>query len=230
MASVSDLPAKEASKLDVLSGVLRNSKTAWRNSAAPSCAVASVPPSASMNSRSRPAATASSARSLARESTAPCDLSAGRWRKTSAVKAENRTSVATEAAVVAMARCRKSPYKSRNRAPTPTSQCCKLSWQTPTSLATAAGLSPRRSRHNASITTSTPVTFPGSTSHGRTLSRRPQRRQTASAIEQTLNASNACSLRDTRLPVRRGPRAEQREQQQASSRSSTFRGSARSSS
>ena len=59
-------------------GVLRNSKTAWRNSAAPNCVAASVPPSAWTKSTSCQAAAAGSARSLERESVAQRDLIAGR--------------------------------------------------------------------------------------------------------------------------------------------------------
>ena len=112
----------------------------------------------------------------------------------------------------------------------PVSQCCTVSLQTPHSFATTVGLSPCRSLDIASITTSTPVTLPGRASHGRTLSRRLQRRQTASAMEHTVNAGTAWSLRATRVRVRHGPGAEQREHRQARSCSSTTLGSASSAS
>ena len=214
----------------MLIGVLRNSRTAWRNSAAPSCVAASVPPIASMRFKSRQAGAASTKHRLERESAARCSAGTGRRRAASATKAANRTSVAAEAAEVRMARCRSSPNRSRERAPTPASQCCRLSLQNPRSLATTARLSPCRTLASATITTSTLVTLPGRTSYGRTLSRRLQRRQTASATEKTLNAGRPLSLRETRLPVRRGPGAEQREQRQARSCSSTALGSARSAS
>lgn len=217
--------------MDVLKGALRNSRTAWRNSAAPSCVVASVPPSAWTKSTSRQAAAAGSAPALGREPVVQCSsLIAGRCRGASAAKAAKGTSDAADVPVVTMARCRNRPYKSSQRAPTPASQCCRLSLQTPKSFATTAELSPCRNLASASITTSTPVTLPGRTSHGRTLSRRLQRRQMASATEKTLNTGRALSLRKTRLPVRRGPGAEQREHRQARSCSSTALGSARSAS
>jgi len=168
-----------------------------------------------------------SAPSHGRESMALCDLIAGRWRDTSAAKAANRTSVAAEAAEVTMARCRKSPNRSKQRAPSPATQCCRVSVQTLNSLATALRLSPCRSLDTAPITTSEPVTLPGRASLGRTLSRRLQRGQIASATLQTVNAGTACSFRPTRLPVRRGPGAKQREHRQAKSCSSTNLGSAR---
>jgi len=168
-----------------------------------------------------------SARSPGRAPMAQCDLIVGRWRDTSAAKAANRTSVAAEAAGLTMARCRRSPNRSTQRAPSPVSQCCNVSLQTPNSLATTVRLSPCRSFDTAPITISAPVTLPGRESYGRTLSRRLQRWQIASAIEQTVNAGMAWSFRDTRLPVRRGPGAEQREHRQARSCSSTNLGSAR---
>lgn len=125
-----------------------------------------------MKSRSRHTVDADSERSVERVHATTKAPTVERRRATSATKAPNRTSTAVELSDVTMARCRSSPYRSRQRAAMPASQCRRVSSQMPTARAAAAKLSPSRSLESAPITISTPVTLPGSASQGRTRSRR----------------------------------------------------------
>ena len=215
--------------MDVLIGVVRNSKAAWRNRSAPNLTAASVFPNAAMSSSTRLAASESSVRSVKRGSVAAAGSRSKPARVASTTKASKgtRTALLTAGADATIARCRRNVNRSSARVPTPAIQYCSVSVQTSNSLATSAGLSPCCSLERAANTTSALVIFPGSTSQGRTRSRRLQRRHRESTIQITRYPESAFSLRITRLPVSRGLGAEQREQRQAASWSSTQRASAR---
>jgi hypothetical protein len=202
---------------------VRNSRTACRNHSAPRLAATITPPRLATHSTPIRTASPSSTARVQRGSRLRRGASAPRSRCASTSKLANLTRHPLGAALgsATMARCRNRPNRSRNRAPSPLSHSRTVSLQTPNLAATAPRSTPSSDADTAANTTSTPVTLPGSASHGSTRSRCPHSSHRATAMLSTRNAYAACSLRPTRTFVSRTLAAAQRAQQQAASNCDT---------
>lgn len=181
---------------------MRNSSTACRNRAAPRVAAFIGPPSRSTKSTNARAPAESFAPSVACASSVTRGSVTEAPRAASMLKLENptRSDGSSLSPVATMARCRSRANRSRQRAPSPAAQSRMVSRQTPSRRATSPSEWPSRASATERSATSTPVTLPGSASHGRVRSRAPQPAQTASATASTMNFSPAWSFRETRLP------------------------------
>lgn len=165
---------------------VRNSKTACWNTAAPSIATLHAPPPSPTNPTRRRLAMPSSSPNVRRVSLDHSEWPLTCWRSTSAARRANGISRAVALVTcgdASCARCRNKTNRSWKRAPNPVSHSLTVSAQTPTLFAATPALFPSTTTATAaSKTTSTPVTFPGSASYGRTRSRCPHPAQRANAI------------------------------------------------
>jgi len=177
----------------------RNRRTASRNRAAPNAATSSVPPARSTKRISRAAATRRSSVADLRTSVANGgSCAADRYRPSSMTTGAQRWSneVAGASGGARRARCRWSRSRSSTRVPRPRVQLRTVRVATPQRSATSAIAAPSESTWaTASRITSTPVTLPGSASHGSTRSRCRQSWQRASATDSVVKASGVSSRR-----------------------------------
>lgn len=202
---------------------MRNSRTACRNHPAPRLAATTTPPRLATHSTPIRTALPSSRSRVQRGSRLRLGADAPRSRCVSTSKLANvsRHPLGAASGPATMARCRNRPNRSRKRAPSPVSHSRTVSLQTPNSAATAPRAAPSSHADTAANTTSTPVTLPGSASHGSTRSRCLHSWHRATAMPSTRNAEAACSLRLTRTFVSRTFADPQRAQRQATSNCDT---------
>ena len=189
--------------MDMLSGAVRNSRTASRNHSAPSAAARCTPPSCATKRSSRSAASSSSASAVCPSPSTGRGSARPVRRAASTAKLAKRTSRAAGGVPggARMARWRRSATRSRKRAPRPAVHRRMLRGQTPWRAATAGAASPAATAPTAENTTSAPVTLPGSASHGSTRTRAWHVAQRASATWSCTNSPGRCSLRPMRTPV-----------------------------
>jgi hypothetical protein len=168
--------------IGVAGGGVRNSRTAWRNSEAPVRAASSAPPRDSTNFTSARAAARSSSAALRRSSATNRQRRRRVCRSTAATNAANRTRRPHrgEAGAGGTARRRNSSKRSSARAPRPRSQFRTEPRATPYARAIDEIVPPSSLWPATSSTTSTGVDLLGRAAQGRTRSRWPQSRQTAS--------------------------------------------------